>query len=443
MRRVIISVLVITLGLLLRACNTTEPPIQNGASISIKLFDISVTEAYLYIEINNSSSRQVELLKDDTMNLSFNLAGNDTILLISDLTEETNYKFTALLKYQDYIVSRTEELSVTTLTPTSSNFNWQVFSFGNPNYGNSVLRDVSIINENYIWVVGEVYQLDSLGQTDTQVYGAGYWNGSEWKFMKVPLRDYGEPRPEPTPFNLKTIFNLGSEIYAATSAHIIKYENNKWIEKYFLMKDLNFNGQVLQMYAYNEDNIFCVGRNGTIYHITNSGWNEIESGTETYLSDIWGTIQPIDGEQIKYITGLHLQPQDETKLLKMNDQNIVQDLNWNENSDLSSVWSNKSFPIYVGGNQLFTNKTGDWVQIPDILFQYYITCIRGSALNDIVVCGTLGFLVHFNGIDWITYDQVAPGAIFSSIEIKGNTICAVGEMGRDAIIVLGKRVNSK
>jgi hypothetical protein len=191
MRRVIISVLVITLGLLLRACNTTEPPIQNGASISIKLFDISVTEAYLYIEINNSSSRQVELLKDDTMNLSFNLAGNDTILLISDLTEETNYKFTALLKYQDYIVSRTEELSVTTLTPTSSNFNWQVFSFGNPNYGNSVLRDVSIINENYIWVVGEVYQLDSLGQTDTQVYGAGYWNGSEWKFMKVPLRDYG------------------------------------------------------------------------------------------------------------------------------------------------------------------------------------------------------------------------------------------------------------
>ncbi|MCW8960212.1 MAG: hypothetical protein OQK29_01530, partial [Ignavibacteriaceae bacterium] len=83
----------------------------------------------------------------------------------------------------------------------------------------------------------------------------------------------------------------------------------------------------------------------------------------------------------------------------------------------------------------------DWVQIPDISFQYYITCVRGSALNDIVLCGTLGFLAHFNGIDWITFDQIAPGAIFSSIEVKGNTVCAVGELGRDAIIVLGRRAN--
>jgi len=123
----------------------------------------------------------------------------------------------------------------------------------------------------------------------------------------------------------------------------------------------------------------------------------------------------------------------------MNEQNIVQDLNWNINSDLSSVWTNNSFPIYVGGNQLFTNKTGDWEQIPDILFQHYITCIRGSALNDIVICGTLGLLAHFNGVDWTTFGQISPGAIFSSIEIKGNTICAVGELGRDAIIVIGRR----
>lgn len=441
MKKTIAGVLIIILSLLMKACNTTEPPVQDGLIISLKLIDISVTETYLFIEISNSSTRQVELLKDNELILSFNLTSNDTIILISNLTERTNYKFKALLKRQDYVVSRSDELSITTFAATSNNFTWQIFTFGNPNYGNSVLRDVSVINENYLWVVGEVFLLDSIGQTDTQVYGAGYWNGSEWKFKKVPLRDYGEPRPEPTPFNLKTIFNLGNEIYAATSAHIIKYENNSWIEKYFLMKDLNFNGQVLQMYAYNEDNIFCVGRNGTIYHITNSGWNEIVSGTETYLSDIWGIVEPIDGEQIKYITGLHLQPQDETKLLRMNEQNIVQDLNWDINSDLSSVWTNKSFPIYAGGNQLFTNKTGGWEQIPDILFQYYITCIRGSALNDIAICGTLGLIGHYNRVEWITFGQIAPDAIFSSIEIKGNTICAVGELGRDAIIVLGKRVN--
>lgn len=249
MKKTIAGVLIIILSLLMKACNTTEPPVQDGLIISLKLIDISVTETYLFIEISNSSTRQVELLKDNELILSFNLTSNDTIILISNLTERTNYKFKALLKRQDYVVSRSDELSITTLAATSNNFTWQIFTFGNPNYGNSVLRDVSVINENYLWVVGEVFLLDSIGQTDTQVYGAGYWNGSEWKFKKVPLRDYGEPRPEPTPFNLKTIFNLGNEIYAATSAHIIKYENNSWIEKYFLMKDLNFNGQVLQMYA--------------------------------------------------------------------------------------------------------------------------------------------------------------------------------------------------
>ncbi|MBK9097189.1 MAG: hypothetical protein IPM14_03525 [bacterium] len=423
------------------SCDTTEPPIQNGASISLKLFDISVTEAYLYIEINNSSSRQVELLKDDTMNLSFNLVGNDTILLITDLTEDTNYKFTALLKQQDYVVSRSEELTINTLTPTSQNFTWQVFTYGNPNYGNSVLRDVSVIDENYIWVVGEVYLPDSSGQTDYEVYGAGFWDGSNWKLIKVPMSDYGNPRPPPSPKKVCTVQEVDNNIYVASSANLMKNVNGVWIEEAFFIKDMSFDGQVIQMYAYNEDNIFCVGRNGAIYHITNSGWNEIESGTETYLSDIWGTIEPIDDEQIKYITGLHLQPQDETKLLRINDQNIVQDLNWSINSDLSSVWTNKSFPIYVAGNKLFTNKTGDWQEIPDISFQYYISCVRGSALNDIVVCGTLGLIAHYNGVDWTTFGQISTGAIFSSIEIKGNTICAVGELGTDAIIVLGKRTN--
>jgi hypothetical protein len=437
MRSLIITLFLITL----LSCNTTEPPINDNSKINIDLFDVSVTEIYLYLSIENYATKSITVFQDNESILNFSIEGNDTIILINNLIESSEYRFKAVLKNGTSTVYESDEIRITTLAPSNNNFTWQVFTYGNPNYGNSVLRDVSIINENYIWVVGEVYLPDSLGQTDTQVYGAGHWNGNEWNLMKVPLRDYGNPRPAPSPSKLKTVFTTDNEIYAATSAHIIKFENDKWVEKYFLMKDLNFNGHVIQMYAYRGDNIYCVGRNGTIYHITNSSWNEIESGVETYLSDIWGTKDPVNGEEVKFITGTHLQPEDETKLLRMNGQNIVRDLNWNINSDLSSVWTNKSFPLYVAGNELFTNKTGDWIQIPDISFQYYITCIRGTALNDIVICGTLGLLAHFNGFKWTTFGQIAPGAIFSSIEINQNTICAVGELGRDAIIVLGRRVN--
>ena len=440
MRRAIIGLLVITLDLLLKACNTTEPPIQNGASISIKLFDVSVTEAYLYIEINSSSTRQVELLKDNVLNLSFNLVGNDTILLISDITEQTNYKFKANLKHQDYVVSRSEELSITTLAPTSNNFTWQVFTFGNPNYGYSVLRDVSVIDENYIWVVGKVYLLDSLGQTDTQVYGAGYWNGSEWDLMKVPYSDYGNPRPPPSPGPLFTISTINNKVFVTSYANLLEYNNENWIERAFFIKDLSFDGQVLQMYAYNEDNIYCVGRNGTIYHITNSGWNEIESGTETTLKDIWGCRNPVTGEEVKYIAGTLLEVTDEFKILKMNANNEVEEINWDVYSNPYSIWSNNSFPIFVSGSYLYSNKNGNWERIDEVSGKSS-TCIRGTALNDIIVCGSQGLLAHYNGVEWKRFDEIVPDAIFISVAIKGNTICAVGELGRDAIIVLGRRAN--
>ncbi len=438
-KKIVLCAVFCLLIFIVAKCDSTEPPIE-AHGLVLELEDVSSTEVWIsLITANLQLPTTVTLKQNDQTRSTINLVKADTLLYIDSLLPNTNHTFKSIAQQINQTEVTSNVLSITTMDTTSHNFTWQVFTFGNPNYRYSVLRDVSIINENYIWVVGEVYLLDSLGQTDTQVYGAGYWNGSEWDIMKVPYSDYGNPRPAPSPGPVLTISTINNRVFVTSYANLLEYNNENWIERAFFIKDLSFNGQVVQMYAYNEDNIFCVGRNGAIYHVTSSGWDEIESGTETYLSDIWGTIESTDGEQIKYITGLHLQPQDETKLLSMNGQNIVQDLNWNINSDLSSVWANKSFPIYVGGNQLFTNKTGDWEQIPGISFQYYITCIRGSALNDIAICGTLGLIAHYNGVDWITYDQISPGAIFSSIEISGNTICAVGELGRDAIIVLGRR----
>lgn len=434
-------ILLFSFIILLLSCNTTDPPIKVDGKISLNLIDVSVTEAYLSISLENNATKSISVFQNNETILNFSIAENDTVILINNLNELTEYKFKAALKNGTTTVDVSDEIRITTLAPTNNNFTWQVFTYGNPSYGSSVLRDVSIIDENNIWVVGEVYQLDSLGQTDTQVYGAGHWNGSEWNLMKVPLRDYGNPRPAPSPSKLKTVFTTDNEIYAATSAHIIKFENDKWVEKYFLMEDLNFNGQIVQMYAQSEDNIYCVGRNGSIYNITSSGWNKLESGTETYLSDIWGIVDPLNGEGIKFITGLHLGPNDETKLLRMNGQNIVEDLDWDQNSDLSSVWSHNGIPIFVAGNELLTNKTGDWENVSEILFQYYVTCVRGTALNDIFVCGTLGLMAHYNGVEWLIFNHIAPGAIFGSIDLKGNTVCIVGEVGLDAIIVIGKRTN--
>ena len=51
MKQVIFGLIVISLGLLLKACNTTEPP--EGQGINLKLEDVSCTEAWITLTTTN------------------------------------------------------------------------------------------------------------------------------------------------------------------------------------------------------------------------------------------------------------------------------------------------------------------------------------------------------------------------------------------------------
>ena len=53
---------------------------------------------------------------------------------------------------------------------TSHNFTWDIDTLGI----SGTLRDVQIIDENNIWVVGEI-------ETDTATYNAAHWNGNDWE----------------------------------------------------------------------------------------------------------------------------------------------------------------------------------------------------------------------------------------------------------------------
>ena len=52
---------------------------------------------------------------------------------------------------------------------TSHNFIWEIDTLG---IGGSYLNDVAIIDENNIWVVGNI-------ETDTATYNAAHWDGNE------------------------------------------------------------------------------------------------------------------------------------------------------------------------------------------------------------------------------------------------------------------------
>lgn len=109
---------------------------------------------------------------------------------------------------------------------------------------------------------------------------------------------------------------------------------------------------------------------------------------------------------------------------------------------MASLWFNKVIERgYTVGDGVFRLRNGKWKEEPRFTI-YYTNKIRGQANNDIVICGGGGDIAHFNGIEWRDYLNNPLEEFYgnlNSIDIKGNTVCAVGTDGFYAIIILGTR----
>lgn len=97
MRRAIIGVLVITLGLLLRACDITEPPNENQ-SINLILEDVSCIEAWIKLSTINLQLPAAITLKQtnptgETKSQIINLKTQDSLLYIDSLLPNKNYHY--------------------------------------------------------------------------------------------------------------------------------------------------------------------------------------------------------------------------------------------------------------------------------------------------------------------------------------------------------------
>ncbi|MDZ7767256.1 MAG: hypothetical protein U5K00_23050 [Melioribacteraceae bacterium] len=88
----------------------------------------------------------------------------------------------------------TSEATAVTMDTTSHDFTYEIFEFGE--HGNSILRDVAIIDENNIWAVGAIYLKDSTGANDSKAYNAVHWDGSEWKHSRIQFHTFAINRSQ-------------------------------------------------------------------------------------------------------------------------------------------------------------------------------------------------------------------------------------------------------
>ena len=422
MKRVIFGALIISLSLLLQACNTTDPPPPDGekATLELKLEDVSCIEAWIELTTTNLqlpatiTLEQINPAGDTTSHIAI-LNTQDSLLYIDSLLPNQTYKFHTTI--QAYNLT-SNELSVTTMDTTSHNFTFETFTFGGT-AGSSVLYDVAIINENNIWAVGEIYVADT-SQNGYTMYNAVHWDGNQWELKRI-LYDGNI-------WTIKTIFAFNqNDIWFSA---FVRYDGQKFIE--LPISPILTGWSINKIWGSSSSNLYVVGNNGNIVFYNGTSWSRIESGTDLNIGDIWG-ITDDSGGYNKYIAA-------DNAMLKLDEDNNLSRIDAEPGMILNSVWGISNRLIYTAGDGIVLYKNNNWEKIYSQGVNT-IYRIRGQYYNDICGIGSPGSIIyHFNGYSWASINP-DPNNRYRSIDIKENTIAVSGYQGEKAAITILRRNN--
>ncbi|MFA6596632.1 MAG: glucosyl transferase [Ignavibacteriaceae bacterium] len=406
--------------------STTEPV----ETLALTIEDITCTEAWVKITTTNyQTPNTLTLFVNDKADQSITLVSSDTLLYVDSLLPNQSYKIKAAFVSNNQLQT-TNEVVAKTMDSTTHNFSagggWQTFTFGT--HSSSVLYDVAIIDENNIWVVGEIYMDDSLGTPDPIAYNVAHWNGTIWEVKKITVLFRGNYITPP----LEGIYAFSSSDIWFIGSLPIHGDGNNWTI-YDLRTTLNPNLSLSKAWGSNSSNIYFVGRVGSIAHYDGKNWQKIESGTTTNIYDVYG-LTGKDGSQKVFCAASDFETPFKGILEISN--NHINTLTSSIFGNIYTAWAPNTNQLYAGGHGLFKYANNVWTKVN--IEASLIYRIRGDAVNNIFAVGGSGLITHFNGVNWQN-QYVEASASFKSCDIKGKTIVAVGEKNSKAIIAIGKR----
>jgi hypothetical protein len=193
---------------------------------------------------------------------------------------------------------------------------------------------------------------------------------------------------------------------------------------------------VSKAWGINSENIYFVGRGGSIAHYNGHRFSKIESGTTTIINDIWGIVND-NNETIAYAPVSSFFTPGDIKILRIKN-NKVDSISWGRNNIIYSAWTDSERYLYVCGSGVYENKNGYWGEIS--LLPISTNKIRGNDINDIFITGDFGFTAHFNGKKWWIYHELYDmNTDHYSVNIKDGVVALVGRKYGAGIITIGKR----
>ncbi len=322
----------------------------------------------------------------------------------------------------------------TSLDTTSHNFAWQIDTIGT---FNSILRDVAIINENDIWVVGEIHNEDTDRWNEDSTewlppYNAVHWDGIQWELERIYYFHNGSNFYRPIPsiyaFNNDDIW-FGNFVY---------WNGNQYQS---IQLNISFPSQANKIWGTSSNDIYIVGINGLIAHYNGNTWQKLESGTDLPIQDIWGTTTSNTEPQILAIAS-EVIDSPHPKLIQIS-PDYINNLFLPVYRSLHSVWFKSPQNIYLCGGGVYYSTKNGFEQVHDLL-PIFFRRIRGTDLNNIWVVGDFGIAYHFNGNTWKQIPELwLSDGNYYGLAVKGNLVVMVGFKGRMAIIARSQKVDDR
>ncbi len=413
--------------LFLNSCDTSEPV---GETLSLIVEDVSCTGVWL--KLNSEVNGDFILTRNHKEAEEIKLSGIDNIIYNDSLQPNTTYNYqVSSIKSQ---VS-SNKITAVTMDTTNSNYTWEKLYFGN--IGSSQLNDIWIFDENNIWVVGEIMIKE--GTEDHQEYGFVRWDGSQWKVFKLTAERANGGSFNPGP---RGIFAFTENDIWFASGSIVHWDGEKLTFEFSRLDLARDDQGIEKLWGSSPNDIYGVGNNGTLIHYDGSKWNQLDSGTELDIQDIWGDYDVDSGKwEILAVASNHLSGY-EREIIKIEGDKLRSIPNNPLTSTISSTWFISSRKYLIGGSGIYSKVQIDrtnWKK-ENTINKYYTYRIQGNFINDIVAVGGFGDLQHYNGFNWRShYTTTQIEGNYRSVAVKGNIVVAVGQHNAQAVITIGRR----
>jgi hypothetical protein len=385
MKKLILSIL---LSILFFSCKEEPTKPQTETNLTLEVLDKSCTEVWIDIKANDQANKLGSVYLNDEFRTQFYL--KDTLVYLDELLPNKTY--TIKLTNQDGIGTQTE---FTTMEETQSNFVWETLRIGNGN-GSSYLRDVAIIDENNIWAVGEIYTEDTYTYDSNGVfqlpYNAVHWDGNEWELKRIIVNFRGNPTFIP----LEGIYAFASNDIWMVGSLPIHGNGTNW-EIHDVREITNSSLSLSKAWGTSSEDMYFVGRAGSIAHYNGSSWSKIETElngiTDNNISHIFG-VENILTKEYEY----YLSVPPTNTVYYMTSNYSLQKLELN-NKFFRGIWSKNGLSVYIAGYGIVKGINKEWIEQSELNNQFYIEII-GTGENNIVAAGLNGNVAVYNGKRW-------------------------------------------